>query len=163
MKRIVVLVSFAAIGLFVAIFSSPPAGSAPYASSAALDDSEMQRQIVAKEREGLEALKNGDSQRFADLTADDAVFVDGAGIASKPQVAQNVIGFTLTDYSMENVQFVRVSPDSGLIAYKISEKGMSHGKEFSANVYVSSLWAEREGKWLCLFSQETSARSRPTM
>jgi hypothetical protein len=40
----------------------------------------------------------------------------------------------------------------------ISEKGVSHGKEFTAQAYVSSIWMEGGGKWLCLFSQETGAR-----
>jgi uncharacterized protein (TIGR02246 family) len=161
MNRISALLIIAAVAFCVAIFGSTPAGSTPSSGAPALTDSEMQQQVLAKEREGLDALKNGNSQRFADLTADDAVFVDAAGIADKGKVAQNVVGFTLTDYSIDDVKFVRVSPDGGLIAYKISEKGMSHGKEFSANVYVSAVWAERDGKWLCLFSQETSARSRP--
>ena len=71
---------------------------------------------------------------------------------------KNVAGFRLSDYSMENVQFVPLSAKSGLISYKISEKGVSHGKEFAAQAYVSSIWVERGNKWLCVFSQETAAR-----
>jgi hypothetical protein len=59
---------------------------------------------------------------------------------------------------MDDVRFVPLSVTSGLIEYKIAEKGVSHGKEFAAQAYISSIWAEREGKWLCLFSQETAAR-----
>jgi hypothetical protein len=40
------------------------------------DNSSMEEQIVAKEREGLDALKAGDVGHFGDLTADDAIFVD---------------------------------------------------------------------------------------
>jgi hypothetical protein len=118
----------------------------------------MEQQIVAKEREGLEALKAGDVGHFGDLTADDAIFVDTQGPATKAQVMQNVVGFKLTDYTIENVRFAQISLNSGLIAYKITEKGLSHGKEFTAQAYVSSIWIERETKWLCLFSQETAAR-----
>jgi hypothetical protein len=59
------------------------------------------------------------------------------------------------------VRFVPLSPESGLIAYKIHEKGVSHGHEFAAQAYISSIWAERAGKWVCLFSQETAARMPP--
>jgi hypothetical protein len=120
--------------------------------------SSLQQQIVAKEREGLDALKTGNLEQFANLTADDALLVDAQGPASKAQVMKNVAGFTLTDYSMDDVRFVPLSVTSGLIEYKIAEKGVSHGKEFAAQAYISSIWAEREGKWLCLFSQETAAR-----
>jgi ketosteroid isomerase-like protein len=118
----------------------------------------LQAQIVAKEREGLDALKAGNVERFASLTADDAVLVDAHGPASKAQVVTNVAAFTLTDYSMEDVRFVPLSANSGLITYKINEKGVSHGKEFAAQAYVSSIWAQRGTGWVCLFSQETAAR-----
>jgi hypothetical protein len=59
---------------------------------------------------------------------------------------------------MEDIRLVPLSPKSGLIAYKISETGTSHGKPFSATAQVSAIWAERGGKWVCLFSQETAAR-----
>jgi len=118
----------------------------------------MQDEIVAKEREGLDALKTGDLEKFGRITSDKAIFVDALGPATKAQVLANVAGFTLSDYSMENMQFVRLSKKAGLISYKIHEKGVSHGKEFTAQAYVSSIWSQRSGEWVCLFSQETGAR-----
>jgi Domain of unknown function (DUF4440) len=118
----------------------------------------LQQMILAKEREGLDALKSGNLDVFANLTAEEAVFVDAAGPAGKADVMKNVAGFKLTEYAIEDVRFVRLSDASGLISYKIAEKGVSHGHEFAAQVYVSSIWAERGGKWACLFSQETAAR-----
>jgi hypothetical protein len=118
----------------------------------------MRAQIVASERAGLDCLKTGDITTFASLTADDAVFVGSLGPASKAEVIEHTTGFRLTDYSMDDIRFVPVSADSGLIAYKITETGTAHGKEFTARVYVSALWARRQGKWVCLFSQETVAK-----
>jgi hypothetical protein len=59
---------------------------------------------------------------------------------------------------MAAVKFIPLSADSGLIVYTLTESGASHGKEFTARVYVSSLWIKRDGKWLCEFSQETGTR-----
>lgn len=120
----------------------------------------LQQQIVAAERRGLDALKAGDLQQFADLTADEAVLVDAQGAATKAQVMKNVAGFTLADYTIEDVKFVPVSANTGLISYKITEKGASHGREFTAQAYISSLWTQRNGKWLCLFSQESAVPKR---
>jgi ketosteroid isomerase-like protein len=121
----------------------------------------MRDEIVAQERAGLDALKRGDVQAFADATADDAVFVDAAGPATKAEVVKNVQGFRLTDYAISDVRFVRLAADSGLIVYRITETGTSHGHEFTAKVIVSSIWAKHGGKWLCEFSQETAARQAP--
>jgi hypothetical protein len=151
---------------FLTVFLCSPASRLANAQATAPADSKamssepssLQQQVVAAEREGLDALKAGNVDDFASHTADEAVFVDAHGPASKAQVVKNVADFRLIDYSMNDIHFVQLSPTSGLVVYTITEKGNSHGKEFSARAYISSIWAERGGKWVCLFSQETGAR-----
>jgi Domain of unknown function (DUF4440) len=118
----------------------------------------MEQQIVSKEREELDSLKAGNLEVFANLLADDAVFVDAEGPASKEEIVKNVAGFRLLEYSMEGVKFVPISAKSGLITYSITERGVSHGKEFAAHIYVSALWLQRGSQWVCVFSQETVAK-----
>ena len=118
----------------------------------------LQSKILAKERQELDCLKSGNYPEFAGLLADDAIFVDAHGPAGKAEVVKNTAEFRLSDYSMEDVKFVPVSPKSGLLVYKITETGTSHGRPFAAKLYISALWAERKGKWLCLYSQETQAK-----
>jgi len=118
----------------------------------------LQEKILAKERQGLDFLKTGNLAGFAALTAEDAVFVDAHGPATKAEVLKNTAEFRLDDYTMDEVKFLPLSSKSGLISYRLAESGTSHGKQFKAKVYVSSMWAERKGKWVCLFSQETAAR-----
>ena len=76
----------------------------------------------------------------------------------KAEVVQNIAEVRLQEYSMDGIKFVQISAKSGLIAYTVSEKGNSHGRDFSARVYISALWAERGGKWVALFSQETAPK-----
>jgi hypothetical protein len=121
------------------------------------DEKSMEEQIISHEREGLDALKGGDLEKFGNLTAEEAVMVDAKGAASKAQVLKNVAGFKLTDYTMEEVKFLPISAGTGLISYKITEKGVSHEKEFTAQAYISSIWTARGDKWVCLFSQESAA------
>jgi len=118
----------------------------------------LQDEIVAQERAELEALKTGDMAAFAGFLADDAVFVDASGSAGKDDIVKHTQGFRLHDYTMTDVRFVALSRDSGLIVYQIAESGVSRGKEFSAKVNVSALWVKRNGRWVCVFSQETAAK-----
>jgi ketosteroid isomerase-like protein len=120
--------------------------------------SSMEQQVVSKEREELEALKSGDSEAFGNLIAEDAVFVNERGAAGKAQLLRDVAGAKLTDYAMDNVEFRRIAANTGLITYKMSEKGISHGNEFAGRVYASAVWTQRGAKWVCLFSQETPAQ-----
>jgi len=133
-------------------------GSAQSNRSAQSGENALRDQILAQERAGLEALKMGDLPAFAASTAENAVFVDAQGPATKAEVISHTAEFRLHDYTIEDVRFVPVSADSGLIIYTLTETGASHGKEFSARVHVSSLWLKRGGKWLCAFSQETAAK-----
>jgi ketosteroid isomerase-like protein len=121
-------------------------------------ENSVQDQIVAKERQELDALKTGDKEGFANLLADDALFLDPRGTGTKAEVVSHVTDFRLEEYSMEEIKFVPLSANSGLIAYKLTQKGNAHGKEFSAKAYASAIWTKRGDKWLCIFSQETPTR-----
>ena len=118
----------------------------------------LRDQIVTQERAGLDVLKTGELAPFNASIAEEAVFVDAHGPATKAEVVEHTAAFRLHDYSMTDVRFVQLSADSGLIAYSPTESGTSHAHEFSAQVYVSAIWAKRDGKWRCLFSEETAAR-----
>jgi ketosteroid isomerase-like protein len=155
--------SLAAAVAFAAVLVNRPTNSASRSNSSAQPATEsdfetLKKHVMAREREELDALKTGDLQRFAALIADDAVFVDDHGPATKAEIVSHTAEFRLTEYAMDDVRFVPVSRDSGLISYKIAEKGTSHGRDFAATVYVSALWVHRGDKWLCVFSQETAAR-----
>jgi ketosteroid isomerase-like protein len=118
----------------------------------------LQDQIVAQERAEIEAVKMGDMAAFANFLAEDVVLVDSHGPAGKAEVLQHTADFHLRDYTMSDVKFIAISPDSGLIVYRLAESGTSHGKDFSVNVHVSALWAKRSGKWVCVYGQETAAK-----
>jgi ketosteroid isomerase-like protein len=118
----------------------------------------LREQIIAQERAGLDALKTGDLAKFGASTAEDAVFVDAHGPATKAEIMEHTAEFRLHDYTMSDVRFIPLSSESGMIIYLVTESGTSHGKDFSARAYVSSLWRKRGGKWLCEFSQETGAK-----
>jgi Domain of unknown function (DUF4440) len=121
-------------------------------------DNILAPQIVAKEREVTEAIKTDNLEALGRLIADEALFVDARGPANKRQLLNNLSGFTLSEYTVGEVAFLPLSSKSGLIAYKLHKKGNSHGKEFDADVYVSSVWEKRGKEWVCLFSQETAAK-----
>jgi len=142
-------ISLIAITVFIVLAASlPGSGNA---------DS-MQDQIVAKEREELDALKAGNIAAFANLLADEAVFLNPHGPSPKADVVKHVADFKLLDYTIEDVRYVSVGPKTGLIVYKLTQKGSANGHEFTGKAYISALWTERDGKWVCLFSQETPTK-----
>jgi hypothetical protein len=123
----------------------------------------LQHVIVSKERDELNCLKQTDVQCFSDLIAENALFVDAHGVANKQQVIAQVSGLKLTDFTISDVHYIPLADRSGLIAYTLTEKGSANSKDFSAKVFVSAIWTERDGKWQCVFSQETPSRGSAGM
>jgi ketosteroid isomerase-like protein len=118
----------------------------------------MEDQIVAKEREELDAMKAGNIAAFANLLADDAVFLNSHGPSPKAEVVKHIADFKLLDYAIDDVHYVSVGPKTGLIVYKLTQKAAAGGQEFTSRAHISALWTERDGKWVCLFSQESAAK-----
>jgi Domain of unknown function (DUF4440) len=118
----------------------------------------LEERVVALERKELDAIKAGNIHLISDLLADDAVFINSRGFGDKALVVKNTSEFKLIEHSMADVRFVPLTVNSGLIAYKLTEKGEAQGQEISGQVYAAAIWAERGGKWVCLFSQETPAK-----
>jgi ketosteroid isomerase-like protein len=145
MKAIFLIAITVFIGLGASLPTSLPADS-------------MQDQIVAKEREELDALKAGNVAAFANLLADEAVFLNPHGPSPKEEVVKHIADFKLLDYTIEDVRYVVVGPKTGLIIYKLTQKAAANGHEFTSKAHISALWAQREGKWVCLFSQETPTK-----
>jgi len=161
MKKISACILIAAVGVGSALLVGPKATAAdpsPASPAPTIADNSLAQQILAKERAELDALKAGDFNAFGNLIADEAVFVDTFGPASKAEVLKHTEGFKLTDYKIEDEKFLPISADTGLISYYVTEKGSSQGKEFTAHVYVSALWTKRANGWVCLFSQETPVK-----
>ena len=162
MKKISACILTATIGLGSVVLVVGPRAAAtdpsPASPSPTTEENSLGEQILSKERAELDALKAGDFNAFGNLIADEAVFVDALGPSSKAEVLKHTEGFKLGEYKIEDEKFLPISADTGLISYYITEKGVSHGKAFTAHVYVSALWTKRANDWVCLFSQETPTK-----
>ena len=162
MKKISACFLTVAIGFASVLLLGGPtaiaADPSPASPSPTTEENSLGQQILSKERAELDALKAGDFNAFGNLIADEAVFVDALGPASKAEVLKHTEGFKLAEYKIEDEKFLPISADTGLISYYVTEKGVSHGKAFTAHVYVSALWTKRANDWVCLFSQETAAK-----
>src|SRR5215467_4502035 len=153
------------VAIVLSVVLMNAAGASPSASralsrppNAADQPNAIRDLIVSKERQELDSLKAGDRKTFSDLIADDAVFLDPRGPATKEEVVKSTAELQLHEYSIEDVRFVQISAAAGLICYKLTEKATSHGKDMAGQVYVSATWVKRNDQWVCVFSQETPVK-----
>jgi hypothetical protein len=114
--------------------------------------------IIAREKQVWEALKNKDFDGFANMLADDQIEVFGSGINDKAGSVKGVKDLALTDVTLSDWKVVMIDKDAAVVTYTVSLKGTAGGKEIPSTPFrASTAWVNRGGKWLAIYHQDTEA------
>lgn len=117
-------------------------------------------QLVALETGVWEALTNGDMDADRDLLSDDFLGVYPSGFSDRTShVAQLVNGPTVVSYQIHDARVVELSSTAALLSYRAvyARAGAASGQP--ETMYVSSIWEQRDERWVNVFSQDTPAAS----
>jgi len=113
-------------------------------------------QFIRLETEVWEALARGDGGADGRLLSEDFLGVYTSGFADRAaHVAQLADGPTVGEYSLGEARLVVLSEDIVLLAYRATFR--RPGEHQPESVLISSIWQEREGRWVNTFSQDTPA------
>lgn len=110
--------------------------------------------FVAREREVWDALVRGDAVADRALLAEEFVglYPDGFGDAHA-HAAQLADGPTVATYRIADERLVPLGPDHVVLCYLATYR--RPGNDQGEQMYVSSIWARRDDRWLNVFSQDT--------
>jgi hypothetical protein len=112
-------------------------------------------QLVALETEVWRALVEGDRAADERLLSDDFLGVYPTGFGGRGEhVGQLAGGPTVQSFALSEQRMLVVSDTAALLAYRAVYLRPDEGAE-PESMYVSSLWCERGGRWLNVFSQDT--------
>jgi hypothetical protein len=112
--------------------------------------------IIAREKQIWDALKNKDYDGFAAMLADDQLEVFGSGVNDKAKSVNGVKNLVLTDAALSDWKVVLVDKDAAVVTYTVSVKGTQNGKPLPTNTErASTAWVNRGGKWLAVYHQQT--------
>ena len=121
-----------------------------------LSKAQLQKKLVASETALWNAWKNKDAKPFQNSLAADGVMVGGQGVGTKADVVKmmpsmpcEVKSFTLSDWKL-----TMIDANAALLTYKGAADGTCAGKPIP-DVWTSSVWVNRNGKWLAFSHQET--------
>ena len=121
-----------------------------------------QADIEAKERQVLDAIKAKNWDAFAGLLADDFTLVSESGPATKAETLDAVKKYDLTEYTLSEPRFLKVGADLAVFTYTINEKSSYDGRPTSGKPFrASSAWANRGGKWVNVYHQESEVVEPP--
>jgi hypothetical protein len=168
MKKTLALVSFLLLAIACA---APPTNrdlasdtnraanvAAPPPTTVALSEADA----IAKEKAIWDTIQKKDYDSFANMLADDQVEVLDAGVWDKAGSIAGVKEFEPTAIAFSNWKYVPISKNVVLVTYTVNVKGKYKGKEFPASdTRGSSAWANRNGKWLAVFHQESGIKPPP--
>jgi hypothetical protein len=115
--------------------------------------------FVALETQVWEALVNGDPDADRALLTSDFLGVYTTGFANRSEhAAQLANGPTMASYAIRESRLVRVSPTNVLLCYRADYQSIQEGRPAGEeSMFISSLWTERDGRWMNSFSQDTPA------
>ena len=118
--------------------------------------------IIAREKEAWETIKAKNPDGFAAMLADDFVYVSEDGVHDKAGTVDGIKQFAPTDLSFADWKVVMLDKDAAVVTYTINTKGTSGGKPIPETpMRAGSLWANRGGKWVGVFHQDTAVEEPP--
>jgi hypothetical protein len=117
--------------------------------------------FIRLETEVWRALVGGDATADARLLSDDFLGVYPTGFADRSDhVGQLNDGPTVAEFALSDERLLVLSDSAVLLAYRADYR-RAPGSNLET-MYVSSLWCQRDGRWLNVFSQDTPP-GRPTV
>jgi len=121
--------------------------------------------FVELESQVWDALAHGDASADRELLASDFVGVYATGFASRSDHADQLVdGPIVATYAISDPRLIRLTKSAVMLCYRAkyrrARRGLPGDEE---TMYVSSLWIERDGRWLNTFSQDTPGQSPKAM
>lgn len=116
---------------------------------------------LALERRFWDAMKDRDGSSAMDLSDDPTVVVGAQGTGEIPRTVLGAMldapTWQLLSYEIEDLIVREVAPGTAITAYKVTEELTVDGKPLTLEAYDSSVWVERDGRWVCSLHTESLA------
>ena len=105
------------------------------------------------------ALLSNDASQVSSFMTDDWVYVGPEGATAKSDLIDWIASGRLAHYSMTTVAQDRVvrAGDTVLVTARKTSSGRWDGVEYTADEWISDVYVQAEGRWLCALSQKTAA------
>ena len=129
--------------------------------AAAQDRAAIAKAIEANERAINVAIQKGDLAGFKALVADDGYAMDGTGLMPVPEFVKMFAQIKLQTFTIDQVKVVFGNDSSAVITYRFAGKGSMMGQAMPSPVWASTTYANRGGKWVAVFHQETIPTPMP--
>jgi hypothetical protein len=128
-------------------------------TSAAISEAE----VIAKEKEAWDAVKNKDTEAFRRIMATDGIYVSHHGVLDPAGTIKETGELELTDLSFSDWKVLPIDKDAVVVTYTAHIQGRIEGQPLVASqIRGSTAWVNRDGKWLAIYHQDSEAKPAPS-
>ena len=124
----------------------------------------IEKQLIANEKAVNDAFNRHDVKTFRSYLTTDAMSIDGDGGISKvntPEFDKMMADVKSADYAIDRSQFQWLNDNAVIHMYHWTGHATYQGKPGPTDVWASTTWVNRAGKWLAAFHQESPAMAPP--
>jgi len=152
---------FLIVAVAVAVFAfsarnSAASGTTPADAAKTKSVASPAEQAIAGEKAMWEAEKKRDRPAFEKLASEDyAEITSEDGFLDRETILKTFDQNGLQDYSLGPIKTEDVHPGVVLLTYTFHVKEMHEKVMHEGDYLASSLWANRSGKWVNVFFQDT--------
>ena len=142
------------ITLLLALAATAAFGQTQRGSNNAVRDT-----LIAIERDLWEAWKNKNTAPFERHLSADSIGVGMSGVENRAAILRGIGSHTceVRSYSLDNFEVVMLNPNTAILTYKGTQDATCGGQVIPREVWASTVFVRRSGRWQAAFHQETPA------
>lgn len=120
--------------------------------------------LITMERQLWEAWKNKDASTYQRLLSEDSIGVGVSGMSNRADIIRVASrnDCEVRSYSLENFQVVMLDTNTAILSYRGIQDATCGGSEIPTQVWASTVFVRRGGRWQVAFHQETPSASSTT-
>ena len=120
-----------------------------------------EKALIANETKVNEAVAKRDVKTFNQLVAPDAVSADMGGFMKASEFAKSFDKVKVESWHLMDTKVMWIDDKSAIVTYTWMGKGTYMNQPMPETAYASTVWTDRNGKWVAVFHQETAAAPPP--
>ena len=129
--------------------------------AASTDDASLSEKLIAQEKASWVAWKARDSAFFASFLSQDHIEIGPGGPVGKQPVVDFVgsPACVVENYTVDQFHMTRIGADTAVLVYHAAQKTVCGGVAVPSPVWATSVYVERDGRWLnALYQHSPAAR-----
>ena len=130
------------------------------ANNASAQDAQAEKTLAANERAMVGAVATGDVATFKQHVVRDGGSIDATGefMAAAEFEKMLPVQFkdsTITSWNISDVRIIWADKNTAVVTSKLNIVGTYRGQPIPSPTGMSTVWTQRNGKWVAVFHQES--------